>query len=499
MSDSNGLFNIFMKKNRVLFYVVFGLLSLWIAYMMINTLTLKSRQISVAKAEKIRISDSAVQRFSEAIQIKTVSPEESADFDSLQFMRFNTYLKKNYPLTDSLLEHRVFNKFSHLFLWKGVQTEMKPVILMGHLDVVPVIQENLKFWKQPPFEGKIIRDTLWGRGSIDDKIGVVGILEAVEFLLGQNYRPARDMYIALGHDEEIGGNKGAEAIANYLIEKDVAAEFIMDEGGSITQGMIPGFEKDVALIGIAEKGSVSLELAVELEGGHSSMPGKETAIDVMSKAIAKLKSNPFPAGISKPIEGFVEFLGPEMPFFNRMAFANMGLFEPLILNSYEATSSGNALIRTTTAPTIFNSGVKDNIIPLSARATVNFRIISGSSIKEVMDHVKQTIDDERISVKESGFNTEPSKVSSTEEFGFQTIHRTIAEIYPETIVSPYLVVGATDARHFNEISNNIYRFLPVRITKSNIKSFHGLNERIAIDEFENAIRFYIQLIKNTDQ
>ncbi|MCA0933746.1 M20 family peptidase [Lutimonas saemankumensis] len=488
-----------MKKNRVLLYTVLSLFALLIAYILINTFKLSSKQLSVAKVDKIEISDMAIDRFSQAIQIQTVSPEDISNFDSLQFVRFNQYLKNSYPLADSLLDHLVFNKFSHLYRWKGTQSQEKPIILMGHLDVVPVIEGNLKYWKQPPFGGQIIRDTLWGRGSIDDKIGVVGVLEAIELLLAQNYQPNRDVYLAIGHDEEIGGNLGARAMANYLIEKGVQAEFIMDEGGSITQGMIPGMDQDVALVGVAEKGSVSIELTVELEGGHSSMPGKETAIDVLSKAISALKSNPFKAQISKPIEGFIEYLGPEMPFFNKMAFANSGLFEPMILKSYEASSSGNALIRTTTAPTIFNSGVKDNIIPLSARATVNFRIISGSSIQEVIDHVKNVIDDERISVKESGFNTEPSKVSSTEAFGFEAIHKSIAEIYPGTIVSPYLVVGATDARHFNEISENIYRFLPVRITKSNIKSFHGINERISTDEFENAVRFYIQLIKNSDQ
>ncbi|WKK65245.1 M20 family peptidase [Lutimonas zeaxanthinifaciens] len=488
-----------MKKNRVLVYIIFSLLSLLVAYILINTFSLRSKQLSIDQVEIIQINGAAIDRFAQAIQIQTVSPEDPSDFDSLQFIRFNEYLRKSYPLIDSLLEHNVFNNFSHLYLWKGTQPQKKPIVLMGHLDVVPVIPDNLKYWKQPPFEGKIIKDTLWGRGSIDDKIGVIGILESVELLLSQNFQPKRDIYIAIGHDEEIGGNKGARAIADYLIEKGVEAEFVLDEGGSITQGMIPGMNQNVALIGIAEKGSVSIELEVELEGGHSSMPGKETAIDVMSTAISKLKTNPFPAGISKPIEGFVEYLGPEMPFFNKMAFANANLFEPLILKSYEASSSGNALIRTTTAPTIFNSGVKDNIIPLSAKATVNFRIISGSSIEEVISHVKKTIEDERVSVKESGFNTEPSKVSSTEAFGFQTLHKSIAEIYPETIVSPYLVVGATDARHFNDISENIYRFLPIKITKSNIKAFHGLNERVAVEEFENAVRFYVQLIKNSDQ
>lgn len=470
-----------------------------VVYVLFNTFTMKSRQLTTAPVLNLDIDSNALEHFSSAIKIKTVSPEDLEDFDSIQFERFNDYLVNTYPLIDSLLEHKSFNRYSHLYHWKGAKPDLKPVILMGHLDVVPVIDENLYYWKQDPFGGKVVNDTIWGRGCIDDKIGVIGIMESVEQLLRTGYQPERDIYLSLGHDEEIGGQSGAKEIALYLQEKGVKAEFIMDEGGSITGGMVPGIDKDVALIGVAEKGSVSLELSIELEGGHSSMPGKETAIDALSNAIYKLKSNPFPADISIPLEEFMAYLGPEMSFVNKMAFANNDIFKPLIVSTYESSPSGNALIRTTTAPTIFNSGVKDNIIPLSAKATVNFRIISGSSISDVINHIHQVINDDRITIEEGNFNTEPSKVSYTDTKGFYAIHKTISEIYPDALVSPYLVVGATDARHFGELSDQIYRFLPIRITKSNVKSFHGLNERIAVSDFENAIRFYTQLIKNSSR
>lgn len=486
-----------MKIIRIILYFMLLAAILGLLYVLFNTLTLKSRQVKSEPAAEIKIASDALEHFSSALRIKTVSPEDEKDFDSIQFDRFNDYLSETYPLTDSLMEHKVFSGYSHLFLWKGSDPGLKPVILMGHLDVVPVIDANRAYWKEDPFGGSVVNDTIWGRGSIDDKIGVIGILEAVEQLLRKGFRPMRTIYIAFGHDEEIGGRNGASEIAVYLKEQGVEAAFIMDEGGSITSGLVPGIEKDVALIGIAEKGSVSLELSIELEGGHSSMPGKETAIDVLSGAIYKLKSKPFPARLSEPLEGFLAYLGPEMPFLNKMAFANKNLFQALIINKYEATASGNALIRTTTAPTIFNSGVKDNIIPLTAKTTLNFRILTGSTIQDVIDHIKNVIDDDRIKIKEGNFNTEPSRVSDTDSYGFRTIHKTISQIYPDVIVSPYLVVGATDARHFNELSDHIYRFLPTRITASNVKSFHGLNERIAIAEFEDAIRFYTQLIKNS--
>ena len=485
-----------MKVARKLSFLMILFVVLLLSFLLFNTFRAKSKQMVVSVIEKPTLNSNILHNFSNAIRIKTVSPENTIDFDSIQFQNFNDFLISTYPLTDSLLNHKVFNKFSHLYYWEGSASHLKPIILIGHLDVVPVIEENMTHWKQDPFEGEIVNDTLWGRGTIDDKVGVIGIMEAVEALLKDGFQPKRSIYLSMGHDEEIGGERGAKAIAAYLDNLEVRAEFILDEGGSLTSGMVPGIDKDVALIGIAEKGSVSLQLSIQIEGGHSSMPGKETAIDVLAEAIHKLKSQPFPASISPPIEGFLTYLGPEMPFINKMAFANKAIFEKMIIGVYEASASGNALVRTTTSPTIFNSGVKDNIIPLSAKATVNFRIMTGSSVAEVKERVRSVVDDERIKISEGNFNTEPSKVSSTEVPSFKLIYQTIAEIYPDVLVSPYMVVGATDARHFGKLSDQIYRFLPIRINKSNVKSFHGLNERIAVKDFENSIHFYSQLIKN---
>lgn len=486
-----------MKSIKKIFLFALLLLIILVGYVLVNTFAMKSKQLSIAPVDKIDMNSTSIDNFSKAIKIRTVSPENIKDFDSIPFRHFNEFLKMSYPMVDSLLEHKIFNEFSHLYFWKGSDPVLKPIILMGHVDVVPVIEENRSFWTKEPFGGEVSNDTIYGRGTIDDKVGVIGIMEAVELLLKQGYHPKRSVYLAFGHDEEIGGELGAKAIAAYLKRKNVQAEFIMDEGGSLVSGMIPGIQKDVGLIGIAEKGFLSIELSVEIEGGHSSMPGKETAIDVISGAIFKLKSQPLKAVIADPVEGFLEYLGPEMPFVNRMAFANRDIFNSMIINIYESSASGNALVRTTTAPTIFQSGVKDNIIPLSAKATLNFRIISGESIEDVIAHVEKVIDDDRVQLKTGDFKAEPSKVSATGSNGFNSIHKSIAQVFPEALVSPYLVVGATDARHFGELSDQIYRFLPIRINKSNVKSFHGLNERIAVDEYENSIRFYAQLIANS--
>lgn len=484
-----------MKKTLLL---LLSLIIIFIAYLVFNTVNLKSKQVSFDAIEAIEVDSRAKINFSNALKIRTISPENTIDFDSLQFDRFTRFLKETYPLSDSILTKKTFNSYSHLYKWAGSDSSLKPILLMAHLDVVPVVDETRENWSRDPFGGEIVNDTIWGRGTIDDKIGVIGIMESVELLLKNNFLPKRTIYLAFGHDEEIGGLNGAKIIANYLKEQNIALDFVLDEGGSITQGMIPGIEKDIALIGAAEKGFVTVNLSVSMMGGHSSQPEKETAIDVLANAIVNLKNNPFPAKITPVVGKTLEYLGPELPFITRMIAANQKILGFLYIGASEGTGSGNANVRTTTAPTIFNSGVKENIVPPIANASVNFRILPGETTASVLERVKEIVADERISVMRAGnFYSEPSKISSTETFAFKAIQKTILQIFPSTIISPYLVQGGTDSRYYGNITDNIYRFSAVNINKGNIKSFHGINERVSVDEFENAIRFYHQIILNT--
>ena len=483
-----------MKKILVTVLILF---LVFVAYVVVNTFTFSSKQIQPDPVEKIAVPETAVGNFSRSLTYPTVSHEDPADFDPEVFYAFREFLKETYPLSDSLLELTYINEFSMIYKWQGSDPSLKPVILMGHIDVVPVPEEDLDKWSAPPFSGKIMDGKIWGRGAIDDKISVIGNLEAVEMLLGENYSPRRTVYLCFGHDEEIGGYQGAVAIVQHLKDQNVSAEFVLDEGFAITRGMVPGMERDMALIGTAEKGFLTLEMSITLEGGHSSMPARETAVDVMARAVVKLKDNPFPSELSQPVQDFMAYAGPEMStFVSRMAFANPGIFRSLIINNLQQEPSGNALVRTTTSPTIFRAGIKDNIIPTQARATVNFRTLPGTSIADVRDYVTRTIDDERILIKEGPFNSEAPGSSSVRSFGYETIHVSIKEIFPHVAVAPNLVLGATDSRHFYPLTDDIYRFVPFYLDKDNIKTFHGIDEHIAVKDFKDAVRFYRQLILN---
>ena len=485
-----------MVKKVVL--IVLALVFATGALLIYNALNFESRQMTVDPIEKRAIPESVTRNYSRALQIKTVSPENPFDFDSTQFQAFNRFLAETYPLTDSLLEKKLFNQFSHLYRWQGSDDQLNPVLFMGHIDVVPVIDENIADWSADPFGGEIKDDIIWGRGAIDDKISVMGLVEAVEMLLAEGFTPKRTIYLSFGHDEEIGGVNGAQVISKYLEEEGVKLDFVMDEGGAITSGIVDGMDKPVAVVGIAEKGFVTLELAIKIEGGHSSMPGKETAIDVLSEAVVKLKRNPFPARLSEPVKQTLLFLGPEMAFTRKLAISNLAFFEGAIIDGFTESTSGNASVRTTTSPTIFNSGVKDNVIPQYASAKINFRILPGETTETVAERVRQVINDDRIEINSpANFNTQPSDVSDVTSGGFQLIHKTIKEIFPHVVFAPNLVVGGTDSRYYRNLTKNIFRFNPIIINQGNLKSFHGLNERMPIAELEDAVRFYIRLIENS--
>jgi len=483
-----------MKK--FLSFIVY-LVLLLIIIILFNTFTFNTKQLQVDSIPVIEINETAITNLSKAVTFRTISHEDPGNMDSSEFQKFHAFLKSTYPLTDSLLEKTIINKFSLLYKWNGSDKDLDPIILMAHQDVVPADESSLDRWAYGPFSGKIANDTIYGRGTLDDKGSLIAIMESVEWLLANHFNPKRTIYLAFGHDEEIGGNNGAKEIAKYLELNNINAETILDEGMIISRGLVPGLSKDAALIGIAEKGFVSIELFLEQDPGHSSYPAKESAIDIMSNAISKLHKNQRPAFFSPPVLEFIEYIGPELRFPEKMVFANAWLFNPVIISIYEGSAQGNASVRTTTAPTIFQSGIKENVMPSEARAVINYRIITGETMETIFQHVESVINDERIKVKIlEGFGNDPSPISSTNSYGYKSIEKTFKEVFPEVVTSPSLMVGGSDSKHYHDISKDIYRIIPVTVSTNTISSIHGINERISIEDHENAIRYYIQLIKN---
>lgn len=478
-----------IKKFFILLLLVVLIL---VGILLFNTFRFQSNQQSVESVPAPELTDSSLQHFQQALSYKTISYGDPSLFDSTQFIGLRNFLERTYPKTHERLSREIVAGYSLLYKWEGKNSELKPVVLMAHQDVVPIEEATKSMWTVDPFGGVIKENFIWGRGTTDDKINVIAIMETVEKLVSENFQPDRTVYLAFGHDEEIGG-KGAEAIAKLLKERNIAAEFVMDEGGIMTKEKVPGLTKPVALLGTAEKGYLSLKLTVTAKGGHSSMPEKETAIDILSKALNTLRSKPFEPEFSEPMHGLMASLGPEMPFVQRMAFANPWLFKKLILGTYSESNTGDAMIRTTIVPTIIEAGIKDNVVPTVATAVINFRLLPGHTSAWVMEEVKKKISDERINVAPLNNNvSEPSLVTPVNGFGYQKIASTIKKSYPQVITSPFLVIGATDSRHFTEVSTNIIKFSPM----IDPIGFHGIDERVSLESYKTAMWFYEQLLRD---
>lgn len=489
-----------MKK--ILFLIALGIVLL-ISVLLIRTalFTFTSKQIQVQPVADIPIDgEQTAQRLSKALRFQTVSYQDSTKFNGKVFQAFHAYLGHAFPNVHNSLKKEICNNYSLLYTWQGNDASRKPILLMAHQDVVPVIPGTENDWVSSPFQGKMAEGYLWGRGALDDKSSLMGILEAVEALLQDGFQPKRTVYLAFGHDEEIGGLQGAAKLAELLQSKAIQFEYVLDEGGAVVQGLISGVSAPVALVGIAEKGYVSLELTVNSEGGHSSMPPKHTAVGILSKAITKLEDNPFPANMA-PTAQFLDYVGPMMPFPQKMVLANLWLFSPLVEYLLSKSPEMNAGIRTTTAATMFSGSVKENVLPIKATAVVNFRILPGENVAGVINYVHKTIDDPRVQVRPLNFGSDPSPMSDIHSKSYKILQKTIHQISTdeEIIVAPYLVVGATDSRYFTALSDNVYRFMFNKVGPEDLKRVHGTNERISIENYAQAVKFYYQLLRNSEE
>jgi len=484
-----------MKKVSFTFL---GILLVVSGVLAIRTASFTSRQLQVGPAQAIAIDrDGAVKRLSEAIQFKTISFQESTEASAHEFARLHDFLAKSFPRVHQQLTKETVDGHSLLFTWNGNDAHLKPMLLMGHMDVVPVDAPTERQWTHPPFAGEIADGYIWGRGTMDDKVSVLGIVEAVEYLLSAGFQPQRTIYLAFGHDEEIGGHNGAAKIADLLRSRGVELEYVLDEGMNVVDGITPGIAAPAALIGIAEKGYLSLDLSVETAGGHSSIPPIDTAIGIISRALQRLEAAPFPARLGGPTRRMLEFLGPEMVWPQRLALANLWLFEPWVRKQLAASPLTNAAIRTTLAPTLFNAGMNEFSLPSKASAVVNLRILPGDTIAGITEHVRQAIDDPRVKIAALPIRVEPSAVSDIEAASFQLIHRTIRQAIPEALVAPALLVAGTDSRHYAPLTKNVYRFLPITLRPDDARRYHGINERISLQDYERCVRFYLQLIRNS--
>ncbi|MFC6153040.1 M20/M25/M40 family metallo-hydrolase [Nocardioides yefusunii] len=437
----------------------------------------------------------ALLKLQRLVRIPTVSDRDPALVDDAAFAALHTALAEEYPLLHTQLERTALAGHSLLYRWRGASSE-RPVVLMAHMDVVPVDADAT--WTHAAFDGVIADGFLWGRGTLDDKNCVAGICAAVEELLGEGFVPAQDVWLSFGADEEVFGT-GAVAAVEHLTSLGVRPWMVLDEGGAVAHDSFPGVAAPIAVIGVAEKGATSFELRVDGRGGHASQPAAKGPTWRLARAVMRLEKKPFPARMPAPTLELFRRMAPHAPAALRPLMANSSKLAPLLARALVlAGAEPAAMVRTTAAVTQLSGSPAINVIASTAKAGVNVRIMPGDSVASATAHLRDAIDDEHVHL-DLLESAEPTPVSAFEdEPAFALLERTVAEVFPDAVPSPYVLMGATDSRHFAAVCERVYRFAPFRMSKAQRESIHSYDERIGLEAFDEGVRWYGQLLRNLD-
>ena len=441
----------------------------------------------------------ASENLAAAVRFATISHQDRNQIDEQAFLGLHAFLRKTYPQAFAKLEVKVINDLSLVLIWRGSDAALKPVLFTAHMDVVPVEPGTEADWTHPAFDGVIENGVIYGRGTLDDKLGVISLLEAVERLLTQGYVPTRSVVFAFGHDEEVSGVQGAGEIARYLQEEGFYFDWMVDEGGMMFKDnpLVPGAQ--VALIGVAEKLYLTLIFRVEGEGGHSSRPPRITTIGRLAAAVKKVEDNPFPARIVPPIDAMLERMAPHVDFPQSFLFDNLWLSDWLIARIMASNPTTASFVQTTTALTMFNAGVKENVIPQMAEARINFRLLPGDSAEMVIARVTELVDDPAVEITRAAQTARQAPVAEIDGAGFVKVSRAVEAVYPGTLVLPYMLPATTDVRHYLDLADNHYRFHGALIGMEQGAQIHGTDEQLAVASFERTVDIAVQMVQTGTQ
>ncbi|MCX7023403.1 MAG: M20/M25/M40 family metallo-hydrolase [Spirochaetes bacterium] len=425
------------------------------------------------------------------VRCPTVSRFGDDGYDAAASDSFREELARRFPLVHERLLRRDVGERAMLFEWPG-STSADPVLLMSHYDVVPTGEAP---WTHEPFSGDLAGEYVWGRGSQDTKVTLVGALAAAESLLAGGFAPGRTVFFGFGGDEEVGGVRGAASIAEYLEKRNVRLAFLLDEGGVIADGILSFADRPLALVGISEKGYVDFTIEVPGSGGYASMPPKRTAAGDLARAMIAVERKRPRARLTYTVRSMLAALAPYAPFPLRLALRNLWLSAPLVKAVFGASGLTNALIRTTAAVTMLSASDKENVLPDRVRANVNVRVLPGDTVSLVMTRLARIAAPfgARVKLTRDGHANDPLPESPVMGEGWDAIASALAVTHPEAAIIPFLFSAGTDTKHYRGIADAMYRISPIVQTSDDISRVHGTDERISMENVRRCAAFYREL------
>lgn len=439
-----------------------------------------------------------------AIRVPTVSVRGQEPGSAPAFAALRELIAGEWPHARDVLDVELVSG-ALLMTWSGSDRSLAdhPAVFMAHQDVVGITgidpatvtpETPAPGWAFPPFSGEISEGVVRGRGALDDKGSLCALMEALDRLAASGHRPARDIVVSLGCDEEQDGSS-ARAVAEVLRERGIRPWIVLDEGGAVVEGALPGVPGRIAVVGVSEKGVVDLRLTASDAGGHASTPPRRGATFRLARAITRIEHHPFPVRLSEPVIAMLELAAPHAEGPLAKVYARARTLGPAIARVLAASGAETAaLVRTTVAVTQLSGSAGLNVLATSASAGLNVRVAVGENLKGTLARIRRVVRDPAVSV-EVVSASEPSPVSPSQGAQWEALNGALATSHPGAVLLPYVQLSASDSRHFTGISDHVYRFTPFEMSADERATIHGPDERIRVGALQDGVVFYEALMR----